>query len=295
MGIGEDSIFNSKLPAVRDEIVSATAQGHAKLNEVVNRNAELIVNKMYDKADTLQEANNVVLNITNEGRPNPREHVSHIVDKMLFNYPNVGLIHLIYPNAIVLNLVRDPLDTLLSCLTNKFDDKGLEWTLDEDHVVLEFLSYLEIMQHWRRVLPGRVIDVQYENIVYNMESTMKGIIKTFGLEWEEKMVKFHRSRRAILTNSMTQVRHKVTDAAIGKWKLYKVQLKSMITKLKPALHRLELPFRDTVNWGLSDKWDYCDYLNCTAFRKQDTIEKNKPKWLPDTVFDGFGARLELRL
>ena len=124
---------------------------------------------------------------------------------MLFNFPNVGLIHLIYPNALILNLVRDPLDTILSCLMNKFDDRGLEWTLDEDHIIAEYISYLEIMQHWRSVLPGRVIDVQYEDIVYNLEPMMKKLIDTFGIEWEEKILKFHRSRRAILTNSMTQL------------------------------------------------------------------------------------------
>lgn len=292
MGIGEDSIFNSKLPVVRDEIVAAIPKGHATLNEVVNRNAELIVEKMHEKADVLQEANNVVLNVT-EGKPNSKGNVSHIVDKMLFNFPNVGLIHLIYPNAVILNLVRDPLDTILSCLMNKFDDRGLEWTLDEDHIIAEYISYLEIMQHWRSVLPGRVIDVQYEDIVYNLEPMMKKLIDKFGIEWEEKILKFHRSRRAILTNSMTQVRHKVTDSAISKWKLYKDQLRSIITRLKPILHRLNLPFRDTVNWGLSEKWEYCDYLNCTTFRKQDMEEKIRPKWLPDTVFDGIGARLEL--
>ena len=293
MGIGEDSIFNSRLPAFRDEIVQATSKGHAKLEEVVNRNAEDIVDRMYQKTNTLLRTNNMELNMTSKDKPDTRKHISHIVDKMLFNYPNVGLIHLTYPNAVILNLVRDPLDNLLSCLINKFDDKGLEWTLDDDHVVLEFVSYLEIMHHWRKVLPGRVIDVQYEDIVYNMESTMRDILEKLGLAWEEKILRFHRSQRTILTNSMTQVRHAVSDSAIGKWKLYKDQLKTVMSKLKPALYRLELPFRDTVNWQMSEKWDYCNYLNCTSFRAQKDTEKTKPKWLPDTVFDGVGARLEL--
>jgi len=63
-----------------------------------------------------------------------------VIDKMLFNYRNIGLIHLLYPNAVILHTVRDPLDNLLSCFRNKFDDFGLEWSLDESHLVIQYTN-----------------------------------------------------------------------------------------------------------------------------------------------------------
>ena len=73
---------------------------------------------------------------------------------------SVGFIHLVFRDALIINMVRDPADTLLSSFTNKFDDIGLEWSLDIDHLVLQYVLYLELMQHFREVLPGRVVDVR---------------------------------------------------------------------------------------------------------------------------------------
>ncbi len=109
--------------------------------------------------------------------------IKHVVDKMLFNYRNIGItaallsnirlhlmsgvrvlesgfIHLVYPDALIIHTVRDPLDTLFSCYRNKFDDAGLEWSLDVPDLVLQYAVYLEIMQHFREVLPGRVLDLR---------------------------------------------------------------------------------------------------------------------------------------
>lgn len=67
---------------------------------------------------------------------------------------------MVFPDALILHTIRDPLDTLFSCFRCKFDDAGLEWSLDTSDLVLQYAKYLEIMQHFRTVLPGRVIDVR---------------------------------------------------------------------------------------------------------------------------------------
>ena len=211
VGIGEDSIFNGVLPHVRDEIVKALPQGQMSLLRVVSENARVIINKMYDRVSDLQlrSSNYSGLEIGQDQRQRrDSEKPIHIVDKMLFNFQNVGLIHLIFPNALILHTVRDPLDVLVSCLRNKFDDRGLEWTLDEDHILAEYMSYLEIMQHWEHVLPGRVMNIQYENLVYNLEDVMREVIDRLSVDWEDKLLRFHRSHRSVLTNSMTQVNTK---------------------------------------------------------------------------------------
>ena len=72
----------------------------------------------------------------------------------------IGFIHLVYPDALIVHTLRDPMDTLFSCYRNKFDDYGLEWSLDWSDLVLQYVMYLEIMHHWRTVLPGRVVDLR---------------------------------------------------------------------------------------------------------------------------------------
>ncbi len=75
---------------------------------------------------------------------------------------------MVFPDAIILHTMRDPLDTLFSCFRCKFDDSGLEWSLDVSDLVLQYVLYLQIMQHFRTVLPGRVVDVRYvgETCIY---------------------------------------------------------------------------------------------------------------------------------
>lgn len=71
-----------------------------------------------------------------------------------------GFLHMVFPDALILHTIRDPLDTLFSCFRCKFDDAGLEWSLDTGDLALQYAKYLEIMQHFRTVLPGRVIDIR---------------------------------------------------------------------------------------------------------------------------------------
>jgi hypothetical protein len=81
-------------------------------------------------------------------------------------YQCVGFIHMVYPQATILHMVRDPLDTLYSCLRNKFDHGGLEWTLQTEALVDNYITYLETVQHFREVLPGRFIDIRYNLILF---------------------------------------------------------------------------------------------------------------------------------
>lgn len=74
--------------------------------------------------------------------------------------PPTGFLHMVFPDALILHTLRDPMDTLFSCYRCKFDDSGLEWSLDMSDLVLQYTLYLKIMQHFRKVLPGRVVDIR---------------------------------------------------------------------------------------------------------------------------------------
>ena len=113
-------------------------------------------------------------------------HITNIIDRTLSNYRNIARIHLIFPNAIILHVTRDPLDTLLSCYTNKFTSPETVWTLDMETLLVEYTLYLEIIQHYRNILPrqGRLIDVSYEALVTNPEAVIKDIVtKKLQLQW----------------------------------------------------------------------------------------------------------------
>lgn len=155
-------------------MVEASAQG--SVATAVQSSAKMLLKKMATQAKGL-------------GMPN-EPPVKRLVDKMLFNYRNLGFIHLLFPKATVLHTVRDPMDTLLSCYTHKFDDKGLEWAFDAEALVEQYSQYLAIMAHFRRVLPpGRIVDVHYQRLVEGPEPYLRSLLEeSLGLHWDDRCV-----------------------------------------------------------------------------------------------------------
>jgi len=107
----------------------------------------------------------------------PRRH-RYIVDRMVFNYRNVGFAHLLYPASPILHVIRDPLDTILSVYQNKFDDAGLVWNTELDNIVLEYVAYLTEMAHWRKVLPGRIVEIVYEQLMLRPEAVTADLFES---------------------------------------------------------------------------------------------------------------------
>ena len=186
-----------------------------------------------------------------------------VVDKMLFNYKNIGFIHLIFPNATIIHMTRDPLDLIFSCIRWNFDDNGLEFTLDNTDMFVEYLLYLEVMRHWRKVLPGRIVEISYEELVHRPVPVLRNLLENhLGLPFEEKILDFHQNAfgKAIHTGNSVQVRNPTDVSAIGGWKLYKAQLQTLIDKIRPGILDLAsrdgLPFPETLNWPLDEYHRY---------------------------------------
>ena len=144
-------------------------------------------------------------------------------DKMPNNFPLVGLIHLILPNAKVINARRHPLDTCLGCYKQLFA-KGQTFTYDLDDLIHYYARYDAIMKHWRQVLPGKVLDVHLEETVASLEMQVRRILEHCELPFEEGCVRFHETRRAVRTASSEQVRQPITEEGIGRWRNYERQL-----------------------------------------------------------------------
>ena len=140
-------------------------------------------------------------------------------DKLPNNYSHIGFAHLILPNARIINARRHPLDSLLGSYKQLFG-KGQNFTYDMNELGLYYRQYHETMKHWHRVLPGKVLDVHYEETVGDFETQVRRILAHCGLPFEEACLRFHETERAVRTASSEQVRQPLYTRALGTWRRY---------------------------------------------------------------------------
>jgi hypothetical protein len=164
---------------------------------------------------------------------------SRFVDKTLENYLHVGLIHLMFPRAVILQAVRDPIDTGFACYRQLFVS-GNETLYDLGDIAGEFGRYRVLMDYWASVLPGRVTDVSYEALVADPEPRIRALTAAAGLTWDPVVLDFHRRAGAVTTASASQVRRPIYGSSVARWRRYAGQLEPLIA----ALERV----------GISDKW-----------------------------------------
>jgi len=144
-------------------------------------------------------------------------------DKLPNNFSHVGLLHLILPNAVVINARRHPLDSCLGGYKQLFG-MGQNFTYDMLDLAVYYRQYHETMRHWHSVLPGKVLDVHYEETVTDLETQVRRILAHCGLPFEEQCIQFHRTQRAIRTASSEQVRQPLYSSALGYWRRYEKHL-----------------------------------------------------------------------
>ena len=156
-----------------------------------------------------------------------------ITDKMPANYLLMGLIPLMLPNAKIIHVKRDPIDTCLSCFTRLFNRHQLA-TYDLEELGLHYRNYLRLMEHWRKVMPvDQFIEVQYENVVQDTEAQAKRLIQYCQLKWDKRCLDFYKSERAIRTASVIQVRQPVYGSSVQRWRHYKHFLEPLLNTLQP--------------------------------------------------------------
>jgi tetratricopeptide (TPR) repeat protein len=158
-------------------------------------------------------------------------------DKLPNNFPFVGLLHLMLPNAKIINARRHPLDTCLGNYKQLFGH-GQSFTYDIFELADYYKEYCLTMDHWNEILPGKVLDVHYEETVTDLEGQVARILEHCNLPFEEKCVRFHETERAIKTASSEQVRQPIYQGGMGKWRKYESHLGEWIEELGPILDGL---------------------------------------------------------
>ncbi len=144
------------------------------------------------------------------------------------------MIHLALPNAAIIHATRDPIDTCVSCFSVHFT-KGQTHTYDLAELGRYYRHYRDLMAHWQRVLPpGRILDVQYEQLVGDLEAAARRIIAHCGLGWDARCLDFHRTERTVRTASATQVRQPIYKTSVGRWRCYERFLGPLFAELPPA-------------------------------------------------------------
>jgi tetratricopeptide (TPR) repeat protein len=160
--------------------------------------------------------------------------MERIVDKLMGNFKNVGLIHLALPNARIIHVRRDPVDTCFSCFSLLFTGDQ-SFTYDLGELGRYYHGYATLMEHWRSVLPhGVMIDVQYEDLVADLDGQARAIVDHCGLEWEDACLAFHKTERQVHTASAVQVRQPIYRTSVGRWRQYENFLRPLMEALKGA-------------------------------------------------------------
>ena len=156
------------------------------------------------------------------------------IDKMPNNFWHVGFIRLILPNAKIIDVRREP----MACCFSNFKQlyaSGQEFSYGLDTVAHYYRTYLELMRHWDRVLPGSLLRVRYEDIVDNLEGSVRRILEFCGLGFEAACLNFHESRRSINSASSEQVRKPIFQQGLTDWRNFEPYLSPLKDALGDAL------------------------------------------------------------
>jgi len=164
------------------------------------------------------------------------EGAPHFVDKMPNNFPSVGFVHLILPNAKIIDARRQPMDSCLSCFRQLFA-RGQTFTYDQADIGEYFLEYQRLMDHWHQVLPDRVLTVQYEDVVQDFENQVRRLLDYCELPWEDSCVRFFETDRPVRTASSEQVRQPVHTKSVNFWQNFEGKLDELETVLEPVRDR----------------------------------------------------------
>jgi tetratricopeptide (TPR) repeat protein len=156
--------------------------------------------------------------------------VKRVVDKNPHNFRHVGLILLMFPNAKIIHTNRNPIDTCLSCFFQSFT-KGQEYSFSLDDLAIFYNGYRKIMQHWKRLFPDRIYDIQYEELISDQERTSRSLLEFCELPWDESCLDFHKIERNVITASKFQVRKPIYKTSVQRWKKYENHLQPLVDKL----------------------------------------------------------------
>jgi predicted Zn-dependent protease len=158
------------------------------------------------------------------------------IDKMPNNFRHIGLIHLMLPNAYIIDARREPMACCFSNLKQLFAH-GQEFAYSVDHIARYYRTYLDLMRHWDEALPGRVLRVVHEDVVADTEGSVRRILDHIGLPFEPGCLAFHTTQRSVRTPSSEQVRQPIFSDSLDQWRKFEPELAPLRSALGDAIER----------------------------------------------------------
>lgn len=154
-----------------------------------------------------------------------------LLDKTPRNFMHLGQILRALPNAKIIHLRRNPVDSCYAVYKILFRD-GYQFSYDLNDLGRFYLAYLKLMEHWRKLLPGRFLDVDYEDLVDNQEAVSRRMIAFCDLEWEDACLSFEKNESPSLTASAAQVRQPIYQSSVALWRRYEKELEPLVAVLR---------------------------------------------------------------
>jgi hypothetical protein len=149
--------------------------------------------------------------------------VPHVIDKHPLNFRHLGLITLLFPNARIIHCTRDPLDTGLSNYFQRFHE-DYDYSFDLRNIGHFYGEYLRLMAHWRDVLPRKMIEISYEEMILHTEPMVRRTLATLGMDWDEHCLAPHTNPCVVETASKWQVRQPIHPRSLQRWRHYEKHL-----------------------------------------------------------------------
>jgi tetratricopeptide (TPR) repeat protein len=164
---------------------------------------------------------------------------THTVDKTPLNFFYLGVILAILPNARLVHNFRDPVDTCLSIYQQLFSG-GMPYAYDLEQIGSYYLQYLRIMEHWKRLYPGKILDVKYEDVVMDSEQQLRKVIGFCDLTWDDRCLDDDQKQTVSATASKWQARQAIYQSSVKRWRNYQKHLGPLLEVLTPVLDKHDL-------------------------------------------------------
>ena len=156
--------------------------------------------------------------------------IPYIIDKHPMNFRHLGFIAMLFPKARIIHCTRNPLDT---CLSNYFQyfSREYNYSFDLTNIGHFYSEYVRLMQHWRNVLPIKMLEISYEDMVVNTEQVARQALEFLELEWDGRCLSPHTNPRTVTTASVWQVRQPIYRKSLERWRHYEKYLGPLKTQV----------------------------------------------------------------
>jgi tetratricopeptide (TPR) repeat protein len=228
--LSETPVFVVGMPRSGTSLIEQIAASHSRvagageLKDISNMQAD--IHECQEDPDLARRlADGYIARLRQIGRGAER-----VIDKMPDNIIALGMAALLFPRARVVFCRRDPRDTCLSCYFQRFN-QPFAWDTDLVDCGARAIEIERLAEHWRRVLPLRMLTIDYEALVADLEGESRRLIEFLGLDWEPACLDFHKTERPVLTASGWQVRQPLYTRSLGRWRHYERHLGPLLEVL----------------------------------------------------------------